>query len=120
MTTSALFIGWNRAYPGREALALETFNSLINLLDKQQSKGTIASFEPVVLESHGGDLNGFVLIRGDRQKLDAFQHSDEFQTLWHQGLWAVESLGVTEGFIGEGLDKRMGAFQKTTQQFGGK
>lgn len=34
-------------------------------------KGEIDGFDPVLLDAHGEDLNGFFLIKGDRRKLDA-------------------------------------------------
>jgi hypothetical protein len=113
---SALFIGWNRSFPGREALAIETFGAFLNLLGKAQKEGTIESFEPVALEGHGGDLNGFVLIRGDHDKIHNLTHSEAFQSLWIQGLFTVDKLGMTEGYLGEDLQKRMAGFGKLAAQ----
>jgi hypothetical protein len=43
-----------------------------------QQQGEIDSFEPFGLEPHGGDLNGFLLVRGDRDKLARLCVSEAF------------------------------------------
>ena len=70
MATGALVIGWGPAVRGREQKALQVFNEAIQYYTRLQQQGTIESFEPVALEPHGGDLEGFLLIRGDRVDLD--------------------------------------------------
>ena len=37
--------------------------------------------EPILLGAHGGDLNGFILIKADEAKLDTVQHSEKFLEL---------------------------------------
>jgi len=70
MANNVLFIGWNRAVAGREQKALEVFAKSMEYYTKLQTDGRIESFEPVILGVHGGDLNGFILLRGDAEKLD--------------------------------------------------
>ena len=65
MANSALFVGWNRSVAGREQQAMNLFMSVTEYYNQLQNAGKIESFEPVILANHGGDLNGFVLIRGD-------------------------------------------------------
>ena len=55
---AALFIGWGQAIPGREQKALQVFNEGIQYWSKLQQQGMIESFEPFLLEPHGGDLAG--------------------------------------------------------------
>ena len=69
MATGALMIGWGPTVRGRELKALQVFNEAIQYYTRMQQQGTIESFEPVSLEPHGGDLIGFLFIRGDREKL---------------------------------------------------
>jgi hypothetical protein len=116
MANAALFIGWNRPVPGREAQALESFQAFMNYLGKCQTEKKIESFEPVIIEAHGGDLNGFCLVRGDRNQLHTLRGSDEWQKLWMQGTWTMNQLGVTEAFIGEGMQTRMAQIAKLIQQ----
>jgi hypothetical protein len=70
MANAAIFIGWGNVVRGRERKALQVFNEALHYWSGLQQQGEIESFEPVLLELHGGDLNGFILIRGDRDKLN--------------------------------------------------
>ena len=45
MADAGLFIGWGEVVRGREAEAVETFNSTIEYFTGLQSEGTIESFE---------------------------------------------------------------------------
>ena len=45
-------------------------SKLTSILDTLKDNGTITSHTPYFLDSHGGDLNGFWLINGERTKLD--------------------------------------------------
>jgi hypothetical protein len=98
-----LFIGWNRAIPGREKVALELFREAVAFYSAQKASGQIASFDPVILSAHGGDLNGFILVKGEQAKLDALQHSDKFQDLTTKVALNVQGVGVIRGWSGESL-----------------
>jgi hypothetical protein len=50
-------------------MALALFQEAMQYYAQLQHQGEIDSFEPVQLESHGGDLQGFLLLRGDTDKL---------------------------------------------------
>jgi len=113
MADSALFVGWNRSVHGKEKEALEVLSSALAFYGKQAAAGVIESFEPVLLSHHGGDLNGFVLIRGDGPKLDAFAQSDEFRDLLLKADMCVNGIGVIHGYVGEGMMRELARFQKT-------
>jgi hypothetical protein len=111
MATSALMIGWGPAVRGREHKALQVFNEAIQYYTRLQQQGTIESFEPVALEPHGGDLLGFLLVRGDREKLNALRSSEEFLRLNNRATLVVNNLGVVTAFIGEELQRLFADFQ---------
>ncbi len=46
-----------------------------------QSNDRIDSFEPVILSSHGGDLNRYMLLRGNADKLADVQEDDIFRNI---------------------------------------
>ena len=54
----------------------------------------IESFEPVAFEPHGGDLAGFVLIRGERDKLNRLRYSEEWLRLNDRAAAVVDGLGI--------------------------
>jgi len=103
MATGALVIGWGSVIQGREQKSLQVFNEAIQYYARLQQQGTIESFEPVALEPHGGDLQGFLLIRGDREKLNALRTSEEFLRLNNCAALVVKHLGVITASIGEAL-----------------
>ena len=104
---NVLFIGWNRPIPGREKAALGLFSEAIAFYSEQKASGQITSFEPVILNVHGGDLNGFILVKGDEAKLDALQRSDKFQDLTTKVDLIVQGVGVIRGWSGESLASQM-------------
>ena len=79
MADAGLFIGWGEVVRGREAEAVETFNSTMEYFGGLQADGTIESIEPVFLEPHGGDLQGFFFLRGEAEKLATLRVDDEFR-----------------------------------------
>ena len=100
---NALIIGWNKAVVGREAQAQELFQSSLAFWGKQAKQGNIESFEPVFFQSHGGDMNGFIFIKGDPQKLDAIQHTDDYINLVLQAGLCLEGSGFIRGYHGQRL-----------------
>lgn len=107
MSSNAIFFGWNRSLPGRERLSAEHFQQFVQYLAGLQQGGSIASFEPVFLEPHGGDLNGFFLIRGEPAKLDVVLASDEWVMHMTRAMLHLDGSGVARGLTGELVNERM-------------
>ena len=112
MATDLIFMGWNRAVPGREPLAAEHFQEFLGYLGGLQQEGKIESFEPVLLGHHGGDLNGFVLVRGDATQIGALQASPEWSMHMTRGGHNMEGLGAVRGVTGEGIAAWMAMWQE--------
>ncbi len=113
-TNAVLFIGWNRAVPGKEKEAVAFFQEVLAYYGQQQQAGMIEGFEPVVLSPHGGDLNGFILVRGDEAKLNQMRMTDEYVTLEIRALTLLEGHGVIPGWRGEEINRRMAIYQSVT------
>jgi hypothetical protein len=111
MADAAVFVGWGSVARGREAQALQVFNDSIAYYGRLQAAGTIENFEPVILQPHGGDLAGFVLLRGDRAKLDQAVASDEFQSLTVRAAMIADNVGVVNASIGVALAEGIARFQ---------
>lgn len=103
MSTDVIFYGWNRSIPGREQMSAEHFQEYMVYLGGLQGSGAIESFEVVLLGPHGGDLNGFFLIRGDQDQLNALQASDEYLNHVTRGGLHLEGSGAVRGVTGEGV-----------------
>ncbi len=103
MADRELFIGWNRSVAGREQQAMQLFQKAMEFYGGLQADGRIESFEPVILAAHGGDLNGFILLKGEAEKLDEVQRDDTFTNLSIESNYCLDGFGIIPGYIGEGL-----------------
>ena len=119
MANAALFIGWGNVVRGREVKSLEVFNEGLQYWARLQQSGEIESFEPVALEPHGGELAGFVLIRGDRDKLNRLRYSAEWLRLNDRANSVVDDLGIVGAFIGEDLQRLFASYQPNTSDLTG-
>jgi hypothetical protein len=115
MADAGLFIGFGNPVRGRESQAIELFNESIGWYSRLQEEGEIESFEPVFLEPHGGDLNGFIMIRGEAEKLAKLRVSEEFTQLTIRAGLCVESIGVVGADMNERLQSQMAFY---TDQIG--
>jgi hypothetical protein len=107
MADTGIFIAWGKAARGREEEATQVFNEAVAYYTRLQEEGVIESWEPVLLEAHGGDLAGFFLLRGEQDKLARLRATEEFQHLSLRASLFVDSLGVVTAAIGERVAKEM-------------
>ncbi len=118
MAGEALFIGWGPPVRGREKQALGVFQESMEYYGKLQQEGQIERFDVVLLAPHGGDLNGFVVVYGERQALAQIRFSDEFERLIARASAIIDAPGVVPAYTGEALGKQMERFQQVTDEFG--
>lgn len=116
MADAGLFIGWGAPVRGREAKGLEVFNEALAYYGRLQQEGAIESFEPVLLEPHGGDLEGFVLLRGDEGRLAQLRVDDEFVRLSTRAGLIIEGLGVVGAALGDGLQDSIATYQQAISE----
>ena len=114
MADEGLFFGWGEVVRGREAKAVEVFGEAVQYYAQLQQDGKIESFEPWFLAPHGGDLAGFVLIRGEREQLDEIQRSAEFERLQTRASLVVDGTGTINAYTGDALARLMGQFQQAS------
>ena len=107
MATDVIMFGWNRSIPGRERASAAHFDEFVGFLGESARKGTIASFDAVFLDAHGGDLNGFFLIRGEAAALNQLVSSTEWITHITRATLHLEGAGVIRGVTGDEIGKRM-------------
>jgi hypothetical protein len=111
MADAALFIGWGQVVRGREKRAVQVFNETIEYWGGLQSDGKIEDFEVVLLTPHGGDLQGFGLLRGSEEQVGALQNDEEFQRRVTRADQIVESQSVVTAAIGDGIARGMALYQ---------
>jgi hypothetical protein len=110
MADAGLFIGFGETVRGREGQAVELFNEVLGYYAGLQEEGEIESFEPVFLEPHGGDLSGFILIRGEPEKLASLRVSEEFTQFSIRAGLIVENFGVVGADLAGRLQRQMAFF----------
>jgi hypothetical protein len=111
MADRMLFVGWGAAIAGREERALEVFNDAIGFYGRCQQEGRIESFDVILLEPHGGGLQGYVELHGSADQLSALRESEDFQRLLADASLIVDELGVVAGFANEGVARQMTIFR---------
>ena len=112
MADSALFLGWNRSVAGRERQAMDLFMKVVEYYGQLQNDGKIESFEPVLLAAHGGDLNGFVLIRGEADKLDEIRREEKFINYSIEAGFCLGGFGVMRGYLGDNITETFSQWSK--------
>ena len=81
-TSGALMLSFGAVHPGREDLAVEMFTEASRFLGKLLADDVIEGFKPYFFaDGMQGDVVGFFVIEGQRERLDALRRKEEFQRL---------------------------------------
>jgi hypothetical protein len=107
MASSVILFGWNRSVPGREKIAAGHFEEFVSYLGGLQQKGAIESFDVVFLDAHGGDLNGFFLLKGESGRLGTLTSTTDWITHITRASLHTEGVGVIHGVTGDEIMKRL-------------
>lgn len=105
MATACLMIGWNRPYPGMHKEGFRALDESRGQVKAWQKDGWFESYEVIGLTAHGGDLNGFILLKGERAKLDELRRTDEFERFSIRLGMLFDRYGVIPGVTEAGIDK---------------
>jgi hypothetical protein len=112
MADAGLFIGWGDVVRGREDRALEVFNETVEFYGQLQSDGRIEDFEVVLLEPHGGELQGYAHLRGSEDQMADLRRAEDFERIITKASLIVDSLGVIGTAIGASLARAMSIYQE--------
>ena len=78
--SGALMLSFGEIHPGREAAAIEAFRELARFFGRLLSDGTITEFKPYFFADGAlGDILGFFLVEGRREKLDELRRTEAFR-----------------------------------------
>lgn len=112
MANAVLFIGWNRPHVGMDDKAYGFVTTEgADYLKKCQGK-YFENFEMIGLTAHGGDLNGAIILSGERAKLDELRRTDEFEAFSMRMSTLFDRYGVIPGVNWEGIQAVMSRRQK--------
>lgn len=114
MATAVLFIGWDRPLPGVDPKKAygHVMTEGIPYLRSLEGKA-FERMEAVGLTAHGGDINGFLLLIGERAKLDELRRTDPFEGFVMKLDEMFSGLAVVPGVNAEGLQAAMKRYMKT-------
>lgn len=107
MATACLFLGWDRPRAGRDREAYAQLPGVVNQLDKYREQGWFERYHIIGLTPHCGTTNNFILLEGERAKLDELRRSDDFERFSMQLAQLFDGYGVVPGITLEGLQKFM-------------
>jgi hypothetical protein len=110
MADAGLFIGWGQVVRGREGPAVDGFNETVEFFGQLQGDGRIESFEICLLDPHGGDLDGFMLLRGSTEQMDAVRSDEQFLRNMTRASLQVENLGMVGAALGDGIARQMAIY----------
>lgn len=99
MADFGLFLGFGAPTRGREAQAAKVFGEAMAYYGALQQSGDIEKIEVAILEAHGGELGGFILLRGDRERLARVRGSVEFERLVVRAGFVVDHIGVVSALL---------------------
>jgi hypothetical protein len=116
MAEAALCITWGATVPGREKRALEVYNETLQYWARLQQEGRIERFDVAVLGPTGGDLGGFMLVRGTAQQIDSVRRTDEYLELIQRVQLIADHLRIADAFVDDGLAQIMGQYQKVVDE----
>jgi len=112
MDRNAIFFAWNRSIPGREQTSSQHFEEFVAYLTGQAQAGAIQGFDVMFLDTHGGDLNGFFIIKADSAKLDALQSTSDWLEHMTRASLHLEGSGAVRGVTGDMVMERMALWNK--------
>jgi len=107
MSSNAVVFGWDRSLPGREQLSAKHFQDFMAYLQAQKASGKIETFDPVLLEPHGGSVNGFFLIRGNNDQIAALVASPDYLQHQIRAQMHLERSGSWRAVAGAAVNERM-------------
>ena len=112
MADYGLFIGFGYPHAGKELAAARVFEECVAYCEARKAAGEIESAEYVLLNPHGGDLNGFFLLRGDPEKLGRLSMAPEFQRLTLRSTATCDGVGVVNALVDDGVMRWMGSWKE--------
>jgi len=100
MSEFGMFVGWGEPIAGRERQGIAVFGEALEYVGGQQQAGVIEDHQVVILSPHGNDLQGFILMRGERDKLQALVSSPEWSRIISRAGYVAHHVGVVPAFFG--------------------
>jgi hypothetical protein len=118
MADAALFVGWGPPVRGREQTGLQIFNEALTFYGQQQESGAIEGFDVTLLSPHGGDLYGFIRVKGSEEQMNALRINDDFQRINVRAAQIVDNFGVVDAVVDDGVGPQVQLYQEAVGELG--
>jgi hypothetical protein len=118
-TSGALMLSFGAVHPGREALAVEQFTEVSRYLGKLLADDVIEHFKPFFFaDGMQGDVSGFFLVEGQRERLDALRRRDDFQRIVLRTSAATANVRVHTLVAGTEAGKLVNLYKQVRSELG--
>jgi hypothetical protein len=114
MADFGLFVGFGWPVRGREQNAAKVFNEAVEFWTRLQNDGEVESWNAVFLEPHGGDLGGFFLVWGERDKIAQIRAGEDLARLATRAQLIVENFGIVGAETGDRIGAQMQVFLESS------
>ena len=88
------------------------------VLGTSSTRRKIERFDVTVLTPTGGDVTGFLLVRGTAEQIDSVRRTKEYQLLLSRVQLITTHLRIADAFVDEGLAQIMGQYQEVVEKVG--
>ena len=112
MADRVMLITWGENFAGREERGLEVFNEALGMYGKMQQDGRIEGFEVVLLSPNGGQIGGYISVRGTADQLAAVREDDAYLRNMVDASLVVQHLNVSVGYCNEGVARMVEVYQE--------
>lgn len=117
--SGAVMLSFGPVLPGREALAIETFTEVSRFFGEVLADEVIESFKPYFFEGGVvGDIVGFFLVEGQRDRLDELRRREDFQRLVLRAGAATASVRVSALVAGTEAGRMVNLYRTVRQELG--
>ena len=114
MSDFGMFVEWGEPIAGREHQGIAVFKEALDYVERQEQEGTLEDHEVVILSPHGNNMQGFILMRGDPEKLQGLVASPEWMRLMTRAGFIAHDLGVVPAFMGAEASRLVEALDTET------
>lgn len=104
---AGLIMFWSRVAPGYEARANALWEDVLGFMARKASKKEIESFEPAVVDATGSHLNGFMIVRGELDQIEALRRDEDYKKMTAKADYVLMGFGIAPLHIGKSLMERM-------------
>jgi len=116
---AAVMLSFGPVIPGREALAVDLFTEVGQVLGRLMDAGTITGFRPYFYaDGLAGDVSGFFLLHGRRPRLDELRRDEGFTALVLRVGAAVGNVRAQSLVAGSGAGRMVNLYREIRQDLG--